>query len=216
MKLIYKELKLATSPLAWLFLAFAFMALIPGYPIALGAFFVCLGQFQSVQLFREANDILYSALLPIPKKDVVTAKYLVVVFFQMIAFCITVLLTLLRLTALKDAAVYVNNALLAANFTFLGCVLVIFALYNTVFLGGFFKTAYKFGRPFVTFIILAMLLVVLAEILHHLPGLSFLGAVSGRALTRQLPVLIAGAAIYIVGTIASLKASQKRFERIDL
>jgi len=216
MKLIYKELKLATSPLAWLFLAFAFMALIPGYPIALGAFFVCLGQFQSVQLFREANDILYSALLPIPKKDVVTAKYLVVVFFQMIAFFIMVLLTILRLTALGSAAVYVNNALLAANLTFLGFALLIFALYNTVFLGGFFKTAYKFGRPFVIFIILTMLLVVLAEALHHIPGLTFLGAVCGAELTRQLPVLIAGAVIYIAGTLTSLKASQKRFEHIDL
>ena len=216
MRLVYKELKLATSPLAWPFLAFSSMTLIPGYPILLGAFFVCLGQFQSVQQYREANDILYSALLPIPKKDVVTAKYLVTAFFQMTAFVIMALLTLLRLTALADAAAYVQNPLLAANLTFLGFALAVFALYNTVFLGGFFQTAYKFGRPFVLFTIAAMALVALAETLPHLPGLSFLGAASGAALTRQIPVLIAGAAVYCGGTLASLRVSQRHFEKIDL
>ena len=216
MKLIYKELKLATSPLSWLFLVFAFMTLLPGYPITLGAFFVCLGLFQSVQLAREANDILYSALLPIPKKDVVTAKYLVTVFFQMTAFVVMILLTILRLTAWSGAAAYVNNALLSANCTFLGFALVVFALYNTVFLGGFFKTAYKFGMPFILFIVVTMVVVGLSELLPHIPALSFLGGVSGADLARQLPVLIAGAVIYIAGTLLSMRLSRKRFERMDL
>lgn len=216
MKLISKELKLATSPLAWLFLLFACMTLIPGYPIALGAFFVCLGLFQSVQLAREANDILYSALLPIPKRDVVTAKYLVTVFFQIIAFAAAAVLTAVRLTALREAAAYVTNALLAANLTFLAVFLLIFTVYNTVFLGGFFRTAYKFGMPFVLFVIVTMLLVGVAESLPHVPGLTFLGGTEATDLARQLPVLIAGLAVYVAGTIASLKISQRRFEKIDL
>ena len=216
MKLVCKELKLATSPLTWFFLAFGFMTLIPGYPIALGAFFVCLGLFQSVQLYREANDILYSALLPIPKKDVVTAKYLVTVMFQLIALAVMILLTVLRLTALRSAAPYVENALLPANLTYLGVVLLIFAMYNVIFLGGFFKTAYKFGKPFIVFIVATMLLVGLAEVLWHVPGCAFLGAAAGPGLRRQLPVLLACAVIFIAGTLVSLKVSQRRFERIDL
>ena len=216
MKLVRKELRLAVSPLAWIFLAFSLMTLLPGYPILLGAFFVSLGQFQSAQLAREANDILFTALLPIPKKDVVTAKYLTTVFFQALALLVMCLLTVLRLTVLRGAAAYVNNALLAANLTFLGLALVIFAMYNIVFLGGFFRTAYRLGRPFVAFIVVTMLLVGLAETLPRLPGLTFLGAADGAALTRQLPVLLAGAAVYIAGTLASLKAAQKRFEKIDL
>ena len=39
--LLKKELKLAASPLTWLFLVAAFMTMIPGYPILVGAFFVC-------------------------------------------------------------------------------------------------------------------------------------------------------------------------------
>ena len=67
MKLLKKDLRLALSPLTPLFLLFSFMALIPRYPILVGAFFVCLGVFYSFQQAREAGDILYTVLLPIRK-----------------------------------------------------------------------------------------------------------------------------------------------------
>ena len=73
--LLRKELKLSASPLSYLFIAFGLMTLIPGYPILVGAFFISFGIFQSYQTAREANDILYSALLPISKADVVRSKF---------------------------------------------------------------------------------------------------------------------------------------------
>ena len=66
--LLIKELRLPTSILSWLFLAFAAMTLIPGYPILLGSFFVCLGIFQSFQTIRENNDVLYTVLLPVERR----------------------------------------------------------------------------------------------------------------------------------------------------
>ena len=73
-KLLNKELRLSAHPLSYLFLVFSLMALIPGYPILLGAFFICFGLFQTFQNGRETNDVLYSVLLPIGKKDVVKAE----------------------------------------------------------------------------------------------------------------------------------------------
>ena len=43
--LLSKEIKLAASPLAWLFISFSLMAFIPGYPILVAAFFICFGIF---------------------------------------------------------------------------------------------------------------------------------------------------------------------------
>ena len=68
--LLRKEMRLSASVLSYIFIAFAAMTLVPGYPILCGAFFVTLGLFQSFQNAREANDIVYSALLPIAKHDV--------------------------------------------------------------------------------------------------------------------------------------------------
>lgn len=74
--ILRKEMKLSASVLSYLFILFGLMFFIPGYPILCSAFFVTLGVFQSFQSAREANDIVFSALLPIAKKDVVKGKYL--------------------------------------------------------------------------------------------------------------------------------------------
>ena len=74
-RLLTKELKLFAAPLTYFFLAFSLMTLIPGYPILMGSFFVCFGIFQSFQLGRETNDVLYTVLLPIKKSDAVKARF---------------------------------------------------------------------------------------------------------------------------------------------
>lgn len=212
--LLNKEIKLATHVLTWAFLGFGFMALVPGYPIALAAFFMCLGLFQSFQKAREDQDVLYSALLPIAKRDVVTAKFAVVVFVQIAGLAIMSALACVRMGPLAGAPVYAHNALLPANLTFLGCALLVFAAFNLVFVRGFFKTAYYYGRPFVAFIAVAMLLVAAFEVAWHLPGLGALGTVAPNA--AQVAVLAGCALAYAAGTWAALRGSQRSFERIDI
>ena len=212
--LLTKELKLAASPLSFLFLAFAAMTLIPGYPILLGSFFVCLGIFQSFQTVRETNDILYTVLLPVDKGDAVRAKYIFVCFIEILAWLLMAALTALRMTVMAEAAAYAGNPLMDANLVYLAYAAVVFALFNAVFLGGFFKTGYKFGMPFIVFIIAAMLTVGIAETLHHIPGLEFLNGSS--ALGVQAAILVAGLAIYALVTWASCRKSRQRFEKLDL
>ncbi|MBQ7637752.1 MAG: ABC-2 transporter permease, partial [Clostridia bacterium] len=84
-KLLRKECLLTAPAVTYFFLIFSFMAVIPGYPIAVGAFFLCLGLFYSYQSAREANDILYTAMLPIKKTDVVRAKFVFAVFYELIS-----------------------------------------------------------------------------------------------------------------------------------
>ena len=212
--LLNKELKLAASPLSFIFVAFAAMTLIPGYPILLGSFFVCLGIFQSFQTVRENNDILYTVLLPADKGDAVRAKYVFVCFIEIVAWLLMAALTALRMTKLADAAAYVSNPLMDANLVYLAFAAVVFALFNTVFLGGFFRTAYKFGMPFVFFIVAAMVVVGIAEVLHHVPGLDFLNG--NNALGVQAAILAAGIVIYALATWASCRVSRRRFELLDL
>ncbi len=212
--LLIKEMKLASSPLSYLFLAFAFMTLIPGYPILVGSFFVCLGIFQSFQSIRETNDILYTVLLPIDKRDAVKAKFVFVCFIELLALALMAVLTALRMTLLRDAVVYATNPMMNANLVYLGFAALVFALFNQVFLGGFFKTAYKFGKPFVVFIILSMLLICAAEVLHHIPGLEFLNG--NERLGIQAVILIWALGVYAASTAASCARAGNRFEALDL
>lgn len=214
--LISKEFQLATPLLTFLFLGFAAMAFIPGYPILCGAFFVCFGIFQSYQFAREDNDILYTVLLPVKKTDAVKSKYAAAVVLQIVAFVFMSVFTGIRMVFLSDAAAYRNNVLMGANPVFLAFVLLIFLSFNVVFIGGFFKTAYRFGKPFVCFVIVNFTIITIAEALHHFPGLEWLNTLDFHHMDRQLPVLLAAALLYAAGTMISCKISQKRFEKIDL
>ena len=214
--LLIKELKLSTMVLTYIFLAFALMTFIPGYPILCGAFFFCLGMFQSYQISRENNDIMYSILLPVSKREVVKAKYLTAVILQMAVFTLCALCTIVRMVFLSDVGVYESNALMSANFVYLGFVLIIFAAFNLIFIGGFFKTAYVIGKPFVVFIIVNFIIIAAAEVLHHLPGLYWMNVLGFSHMGEQIGVLAVGAIIYVIVTIISCRKSQRRFEKIDL
>ena len=215
-KLLNKELRLSAHILSYLFIAFAFMALIPGYPILVGAFFVCLGIFQSFQSARENNDILYTVLLPVAKSDAVKAKFAFTALIQLASFAISFALTMLRMTAMKDAVPYVSNAMMNANQFYLGCLLLVFALFNAIFLPGFFRTAYKLGKSFVGFIIASFVLIGLAETLHHLPGLAFLNGTDTMGSPIMWAILAACAVIYALVTAVSCAAAQKLFMKVDM
>lgn len=74
--ILIKEMKLSASVLSYFFILFGMMFFLPGYPVLCGAFFSALGIFKSFEHAREANDVLFSALLPIAKKEIVKGKYL--------------------------------------------------------------------------------------------------------------------------------------------
>ena len=212
--LLFKELRLSAHILTYLFLAFSLMAFIPGYPILVSAFFICFGIFQTFQNGRETGDVLYTVLLPVEKRDVVRARYAFVCLIQLCAFLLLALFTAVRMALLGGAVPYVQNPMMNANPVFLGWVLIIFAQFNVLFVGQFYKTAYKFGRPFVTFIIVALVTVAAAEALHHIPGLEFLN--TSERLFVQLALMAAAGVLYAALTVLSCKRAQRRFELLDL
>ncbi len=214
--LLRKEMRLSASILSYLFIAFAFMTLVPGYPILCGVFFITLGIFQSFQSAREANDIVFSALLPVAKRDVVKGKFLFSVFIELAGVLIMMVLTLVRMTVLSGSQVYRQNALMNANPFFIGMALLIFGMFNLIFVGGFFKTAYKFAKPFVTYIIVCFLLIGIAEALHHIPGMEAVNAFGFDSIGLQLVMLIAGVLLYVILTLLSYRRACVNFEKIDL
>ncbi len=214
--ILRKEMKLSSSVLSYLFILFGLMFLLPGYPILCGAFFVSLGLFQSFQTAREANDIVFSALLPVAKRDVVIGKYLFVCLIEGCAFLLMAIAAVLRMTVFSQSVVYRSNALMNANFFALGMACVIFGMFNWIFVCGFFKTAYKFGRPFVIFIIAAFLLVFASEALHHVPGLEALNAFGAEHIVLQTTLLAAGIILYLLITVLSCRRACRYFEKIDL
>lgn len=214
--LLVKEATLSASTISYFFIAFGLMFLLPGYPILCGAFFSCLGIFQSFQGAREANNLVFSALLPVPKRDVARAKVLFACIVELCALLVMAAATVVRMTTLADSPIYLENALMNANPFALGAAFVLFGLFNLVFVAGFFRTSFKLGRPFVAFAVVAFLAIGVSEALHHVPGLEALNAFGLSHLPLQLGLLAAGAACYIVLTEIALTSAAASFENTDL
>lgn len=214
--LLKKEMRLSAMLLTYLFIGFGVMALIPGYPILCGVFFITLGIYQSFQNAREANDIVYSALLPVAKQDVVKGKYQFVMLIELCGFMIMAVMTILRMTVLADSFIYRQNVLMNANPFFLGMALLIFGLFNVIFLGGFFRTAYNIGKPFLIYIAAGFLTIGIAETLHHIPGLSALNAFGFDHFFLQISLLVCGILLYTVLTYLSYRKACRDFDKIDL
>lgn len=213
--LIRKELRFTAQPISYLFMAFSLMTLLPGYPILVGTFFLGLGLFQSFLAAREQNDLLYTVLLPIRKRDAVTARFVHAAVVELGAFLLCAALTAVRMTLLRGAAVYRENAMMNANLVYLGWVLLLDAALNVLLVGGFFRTGWNLGGPFLRFGAAALLLIAAAETLHHLPGLGFLNT-PDEALGLQAAFLALCAAVYALATLLAHRTAQARFERLDL
>ena len=214
--LLIKEFKLAASPLSFFFIAASALAFVPGYPILLAPFFVCLGIFYSFQNAREANDVMYSMLLPTAKSDYVRSKYVFTLTIEGISFILISAVTAVRMTLLADAEAYAANPLMNANPFYLGLVLIMFAAFNVFFLGGFFRTGWKIGIPFIVFCVVGAFIIFAGEASWHFPNGEFLHSQRMERAPFQFTVLAASFALFCLATALSMKVSEGRFEKTDL
>lgn len=214
-KLFYKEMKLSANPLTYWFIAFSAMTMIPSYPILVGSFFICLGIFHTYQQIREYDDVTYTVMLPVKKRDIVTAKYLFVLFIELTAFILCTLLTIIRMKILGTAVPYATNQLMNANMAYLGYIMIVFAVFNSIFLAGFFKTTYKIGKPFFIFCVVSFIIIIMGEILHHIPELESLNNPSNLSIP-QVVIFAIGVVVFMLCTWLSYQKAVKDFEGIDL
>ena len=135
---------------------------------------------------------------------------------ELCGFALITVLTLLRMTVLKDSSIYRQNALMNANLFYLGAALFVFGLFNVIFVGGFFRTAYKLGKPFVIYIIAAFLMIGVFEALHHFPGLAAVNAFGFDHIILQSSLLLGGVLFYTGITYLSYRKACADFEKIDL
>ena len=210
--LLYKELRLAAHPNLYIFTLLGALVIVPAYPYGMVFLFGCLAPYITFMYGRETNDIYYTALLPVKKRDAVKAKFLLMVLTQMTQLLISLPFAILRVRVLPEG----NPAGIEANVAYYGFGLMIYAIFDVILLTQFFKTAYKIDKAFLLAIIPAAMAVVIMEVLVHFPGFEWLDSVVPNMMLRQLPILVAGAAVYGIGMFTAYRISAKRFDQVDL
>lgn len=211
--LLYKESRLANLVLPAALMALCLLMLIPAYPLYVGLMYTCLGVFFTLLLFRETNDIYFSMMLPIPKRQIVLGHLILFCIFEIVQLVVAVPVALLR-----HALIHTPNPVgIEANPALFGSALIMFTIFNFILLTEHYRDAYRLGVP-LTFAGTAVLIYIavaeLAVVLN--PVLKANLDTVGTPLGPQLAVLLLGIVIFVLGNLATYRVAAARFERVDL
>lgn len=212
--LLYKEFKLAKHPTMFIFLFLGAILLAPSYPYFIAFIYTCLSIFLIFLTGRENHDVLYTALLPVKKRDAVKARLGMIVLFELAQIIVSVPFAVLS-AAINPAG---NAAGIEISPAFYGLVLLMFALFHLIFFTLFYKTADKAGVAFLWSSAAIIVYIGLVETLVAIvPALNAYLDTNNPAMTAvQLPVLFAGIILYALLTLLTYKIAARRFERVDL
>lgn len=230
--LIYKEFKLAMHPICYLFVAlFPLMILIPSYPIAVGFIYVLAAYpilFLGANKGQQSNDLLYSVLLPVRKKDIVLARIITVVTMQLVSILI--------MSALYPASLAINTAIAqsveaqkaageavkAPSIPGLGLnsyVLIIaiaiigYSIADLIFLPIYYKKGKWIVMPtLLTILTFITYLGITTIALPYIPGLEILNNLS---IGIQFIALAVAILISVLVHILVYKISSSRLEKVD-
>ncbi len=212
--LLYKELRLAVHPAFYLILLAGVLLLIPHWPYLIAMmylFFIVVPNL--FQLSKASNDIGFTVMLPVRKRDIVKARLCTIMLLE----CLQVV-TAVPFALLNSRLYPAGNDMIDANIAFFALTLMMYGLFNGVYFPMFYKTGYKVGAPILAATCVAVLFAAVAETLVQvLPGAAYvLDGISAEALVRQIPVLALGIAIFALLNWLGYRGAAKRFENVDL
>ena len=226
--LLYKEFKLVMHPICYVFIvAFPFMILIPSYPIAIGFIYVLTCYpilFLGANKGQQSNDLLYSTLLPIRKKDIVKARIATVAIIQL-AF-------ILIYSALSPLAWLIQSSIqgmpeakdlatpgigLDGMVSIIGLGIIGFSIADLIF----FPVYYKNGKS----IVLSTLLTILGFVVYicvftiaipYIPGCEwYVNILCKSGIGVQFIFLAISLVFYAAIHYLVYRISSKRLEKVD-
>lgn len=220
--LLYKEFKLAMHPLCYLLiLVFPLMMLIPSYPLAISFIYVLVAYpllFLGANKGQQSNDLLFSVLLPVRKKDIVMARMITVLLMQAMTIAMSLIIYPIALyssyTALQAAEEIVVPGLGFNSYVLLLAFVIIgYAVADLIF----FPLYYRNGKSIVLGTLLATLvfvaiIAVTTIILPYIPGLE---GINNLNLGIQFGALAGALIISFLLHWAVYKASSNLLEKVD-
>ena len=213
-KLFKKEIALVIHPTAYIFLALSMMLIIPNYPYYVIFFYTGLAIFFTCLNGRENNDILYSAMLPISKKEIVKSRFCLVILLEIMQILLAIPFAIIR----QKMNVPSNQVGMEANIALFGFSLIMLGIFNMVFFLIYYKDVRKVGVAFVKSSIAVFLYIAIIETcVHIIPFFkNYLDTKDTFYITYKLLILGLGIIIYTIMTVITYKKAVKLFENYDI
>ncbi|OMF36696.1 hypothetical protein BK133_08600 [Paenibacillus sp. FSL H8-0548] len=214
--LLIKELKLGVNPFFYFmpFLTGALM-LIPGWLYFLVILYFCFLTVPNMFAgYKTQNDLIFSSMMPVTKKDIVKARVSVIVILEVMHIVVAMIYGVITLRLYPNLKYF----FFAPSFGFWGLCFVMLAIFNIIFIIMYYKTAYKYGAAAIVSITAAILFAGGAEWLGIQNSFVFdlFKGTSADNLAIQLSILITGIVIFAIFTVIAYHIANKRFEKVEI
>lgn len=218
--LLYKEIKLNTSIQIVIGLLMSTLIFIPSWPSLVSFYYPLSMLFVILPLSLQNQDMLFTGLLPIKKRDIVKGKIMYIMTYEILTILISIPFALLRLfliqPTMEETKLYTD---LGINFALYGIVLIVYAFFNLIYIPWFYKRMDKrLICNIVSFVLTALLLTIFMVIfLVFEPVSNFLNDFSNiYGILTQIGVLLFGIVCFALSILFSIKKGGKNFEKVDL
>ena len=216
--LLYKEFKLALHPICIVLIAlFPFMVFIPSYPLCISFIYVCvcypiifLGANKGVQ----TNDLLFSMLLPVRRKDIVLARMILCSILQFSSIILSSILSVFARASVKDinteALEKLNLTMNGTQLRFSGIgfgfneiifvycfVLLAFCIYDFVFFVSYYRNGHSIFIGTLGGILLFTLSVMLTTIILPLQSKDYFSFFANMSVVFRALIFLFSVLIYV-------------------
>ena len=214
MKMLMKEWKLCMHPTGYIMLLCTALILVPGYPYGVSCFYMGLAIYFICLTARENHDAAFTLTLPVSRGDAVKARILFCAVLEVIDLILMGVFVLIK-KAIGDLP---NPAGLDAGLVLIGEGMIIFAIFNMIFVPVYYTDINKPGKAF-GFAAAAVFLWIIIEIVSTYVVPFFrdvLDQPDPRYMSDKALFTLGGLALFLGGTAWSIQASEKRFMELDL
>jgi hypothetical protein len=164
--------------------------------------------------FRSQNDLMFTFMLPVTKKDIVKAKVSVIVILELMHIVIAMIFGMISNRLYSNITYYFFEP----HMGFWGLCFVMFGIFNIIFIAKFYKTAYKYGEAIFVAVGAAMLFAGVAQWLGiqspFLHDIFYGDGLDNMAL--QASILIVGIAIFVAFIMIAYRVAIKRFPKVEI
>ncbi|MEJ8305149.1 ABC-2 transporter permease [Saccharibacillus sacchari] len=214
--LLLKEVRLGVNPFFFVLpLITGALMLVPGWLYFIVPLYFCMITIPNIfGGYKSQNDLMFTSMLPVNKKNVVQAKVLLIVLLEVLHVVTAMIYGKISLSLYP----HLHYIFFKPTPGFWGLTLVMLALFNLFFISMYFKTAYKYGAATLVASTVAVLFAVEAEwlgIQNQFVSDLFKGSGSTDGLTHY-SILFTGVLIFAAFTFIAYRIAYQRFKKVEV
>ncbi|MFD0716951.1 ABC-2 transporter permease [Paenibacillus sp. GCM10027626] len=215
--LVIKDLKLGIQPIMFVLpFLMGLLMLIPSW-----IYFIVLLYFCWITVpnmfgnYKTHNDLMFTTMMPVTKKDMVKARVSVIVILEILHVGAAMIFGLIH--DLVYSNLNITYLFFAPTMGFWGLSMVMLAIFNIVFIPMYYKTAYKYGGALASAIIAAMLFAGIVQWLGiQIPSMfDIFNVTVADHIGFHASILAAGIVIFAAFTLIAYRIAEKRFLKVE-